>query len=1011
VAEDERLEMEGLPTDDTMRSDSDATPLDKQLVKAALFPRRASPARIGRYTVLGQIGRGGMGIVYAGYDDLLDRKIAVKVLHGERTVAARLRLLREAQALARLNHPNVVSIHDVGLIGEQVYLAMEFIDGQTFGAWRRAAPRSWREVLAVVLAAGEGLAAAHAKGLVHRDVKPDNIMVGADGRVRVMDFGLARTDDPAGERPELAGVLRGENALSVELTMSDAVLGTPAYMSPEQLLGAGTDARTDQFCLCMTAWEALYDQRAFSGDNFSELARRVIRGELTPPPAGRDVPAWLRRVLERGLRSAVGERYPDTPALLSALRADPTRRRRMVVGALSLVVAIAGGFGARHYLESRQVAACAAEGASIAEVWNDDVQRGLRAGLRASGVTYAETTAERVSPYFTAQADAWREARTEACLDARVRETTSEALHEQAAWCLDERRLEMAALIAELSRASATTAAKAVPAAAGLSRIDQCRDEHRLERLPPLPQDRAGVQSVRERLSRVDALRAAGSYDDALAAAGEALAAAEATGWPPLVVAARLRRGHLLGLTGKYAEAGVALEDAYFQAVEVGALELAATATAMLVYTVGYKQARHDEGRRWWRQAEVTLNVLGVGADDLRREEPLSHFALVHDAMGAYEQAKALHERALAIREQTLGRDHPAVADSLHNLGSVFNTIGAFEQAQQCQERALAIRERAFGPDHPVIAGSYNNLAAVQFSLGAYAEAGRLFRRALAVAEAAHGPDHPAVADFASNVANAYYMSGDYGSARPLYERAIAIQEKALGPEHPGLADPLNNFGNVLDATGDHAGAKAMYERALAIREKALGPEHPFVAESLSSLASVYTATGAYAQARAYNLRALAIREKALGPEHASVGESLHNLANVDFATGAHADARARYERALAIHEKAVGPDHPDVAYHLAGLAEVALAQGEPGDALAPAERAVKVRSDAAVPPELLAYARFLLAKALWGAPGGDRGRALALARQAHEAFRAAEGQDKLRAEAEAWVRDHGGEP
>ncbi|HEY0138718.1 MAG TPA: serine/threonine-protein kinase, partial [Nannocystis sp.] len=201
-------------------------PLEKQLTRRALFPGRVHPIQIGRFTVLSLLGRGGMGVVYACYDDLLDRKVAVKVLHGEATGAhASARLLREAQALARLGHPNVVAVHDVGVVGERVYLAMEFVDGQTLGAWVEATRPGWREVLRVILAAGEGLAAAHAKGLIHRDIKPDNIMVGGDGRVRVMDFGLAHGDGEAnGARPALSGgVTHGHDAVSAELTRTGAV--------------------------------------------------------------------------------------------------------------------------------------------------------------------------------------------------------------------------------------------------------------------------------------------------------------------------------------------------------------------------------------------------------------------------------------------------------------------------------------------------------------------------------------------------------------------------------------------------------------------------------------------------------------------------------------------------------------------------------------------------------------------------------------------------------------------
>ncbi len=398
--------------------DQQAALLDKQLVKRALFPRRAIPVRIGRFTVLGLVGRGGMGVVYACHDDLLDRKVAVKVLHSELTRGHASALVqREAQALAKLNHPNVVAVHDVGTLGERVYLAMEFVDGQTLGGWLKATRPGWREVLRVILAAGDGLAAAHEKGLIHRDIKPDNIMVGADGRVRVMDFGLAKAGSEASEtRPALvAGVSRGHDALAAALTRTGAWTGTPAYMASEQFLGEPTDARTDQFSLCATAWEALYGQAAFAGETLLPLASNVTSGKLTPPPAGSKVPAWLRRVLERGLRPAKQDRHIDTPALLMALRADPTRRpwtAGICAGAVTVLLAV---YGVHAAVQPRAVAACEAEGARIDGDWNDDTRAGLERSLLATGKAYAPMTFARTVPWFDRWADSWRAAATHAC--------------------------------------------------------------------------------------------------------------------------------------------------------------------------------------------------------------------------------------------------------------------------------------------------------------------------------------------------------------------------------------------------------------------------------------------------------------------------------------------------------------------------------------------------------------------------------------------------------------------
>ncbi|HEY0097284.1 MAG TPA: serine/threonine-protein kinase, partial [Archangium sp.] len=227
-----------------------------------------------RYVVLDPLGEGGMGMVYAAYDSVLDRKVALKLLPpGDADAgpeatsgSGRARLLREAQAMARLSHPNVVAVYDVHQHEAQVFMAMELVDGQTLLQWEREQPRGWRELLTAFLAAGRGLAAAHAAGLVHRDFKPTNVLVGKDGRVRVTDFGLARPHNAPAElgadtpAPD-TGPVKGHSLLELNLTQRGAVRGTPAYMAPEQFRGATADVRSDQFSFAVSLWEALHGER------------------------------------------------------------------------------------------------------------------------------------------------------------------------------------------------------------------------------------------------------------------------------------------------------------------------------------------------------------------------------------------------------------------------------------------------------------------------------------------------------------------------------------------------------------------------------------------------------------------------------------------------------------------------------------------------------------------------------------------------------------------------------
>jgi eukaryotic-like serine/threonine-protein kinase len=1054
--------------DDTLAATVPPAAIEATNDEAGARPARDILGRgdvVGRYVVLSKLGAGGMGVVYAAYDPELDRKVALKLLlpaagGGGDGRDGRARLLREAQALAKLQHPNVVTIHDVGTHDDRVWLAMEFVEGRTLSQWRTETPRRWAEVLDVLVHAGRGVAAAHGADLLHRDLKPDNIMVGTDGRVRVMDFGLARTreedaneDGEKKEAPMLDSVAHPKlEALELRLTQTGALMGTPVYMAPEQLGSGRLGPATDQFSYCVMLWEALFGTRPFSGSSFVELAVAVLGGKRAPPPRGVRVPTWLRRVLERGLVVEPAQRWPSMDALLEALtRGQEKARLRRAIGVVGALGLCAASFAGWHELDRRsRMAACEAAGSTIAEVWNDDAREELRAALVGTGVSYANVTADKVMPWLDDHATEWQTARTQSCLDAEVHRTWDEDLLGRSLWCLDERRMQLEAMLTELARGNTKAVESAVEAVAGLDRIDPCREQDLLGRMPTPPaEQRDEVRAVRAELSRVNALRSTGAYDEGLTVARAALAGAEVVAWPPLVAEARLALGDLLGRTGAYAEAEEALEAAYFEAAKADAAEVATATAQKLVFTVGVRLARHAEGLRWSRLAEVPLASLPDVAQ-LQEATSLNNLAGVHYARGSYAEAKVLHERALAIKEQTLGPEHPDIATNLNNLGVVHHATGSHAEAKALFERALAIKEQALGPEHPAVAASLNNLASSHRTTGAYAEAKALHERALAIWEQALGPEHPNVATSLANLANIHEATGSYAEAKALQERALDIREQALGPDHPDVATSLNHLANVYLATGsdaearalyeralsiweqvlgpDHpnvatslsnlavihrttgsyAEAKALHERALAIREQALGPDHPDVASSVAGLGIVHHATGSYAEAEVLHERALAIRERALGPEHPDVASSLAGLGIVHHATGSYAEAEALYERALAIQEQALGSQHPDLASSLVGLARIALARGRAADAIVLAERAVKVVEHGSGPARDVASARFVLARALWDASGRERPRALAVAEQAREAYREA-GNAKATelAEVAAWLRAH----
>ncbi|EDM77015.1 serine/threonine protein kinase with WD40 repeats [Plesiocystis pacifica SIR-1] len=304
----------------------------KARVLEALFDEPAPAVKVGRFSIVRKLGSGGMGVVYMAYDEQLDRRVAVKLLRTAGTdTTGRARMQREAQAMARLSHPHVVTVYEVDAHEGQLFVAMEYVEGQDLRAWLEAAERGWGEVLAVFRQAGQGLAAAHDAGLAHRDFKPDNVLVGRDGRARVADFGLAHAlEGEAGGAQPSAPADASSSALELALTRTGALVGTPAYMAPEQYAGQRGDARSDQFAFCVALWEGLAGQRPFSGRSLAELSEAIVGGELeaVPERAREQVPEWVFAALRRGLAVDPGARWPSMAALLEVLANDPQARRR-----------------------------------------------------------------------------------------------------------------------------------------------------------------------------------------------------------------------------------------------------------------------------------------------------------------------------------------------------------------------------------------------------------------------------------------------------------------------------------------------------------------------------------------------------------------------------------------------------------------------------------------------------------------------------------------------------------
>jgi len=923
---------------------------------------------IGRYVIVNKLGAGGMGVVYAAYDPELDRRVALKLLHAADTGATRTtghrRLLREAQAMAKLSHPNVVTVHDAGEHAGRVYLALELVAGTTLREWEKAEPRTWRACVDIFAAAGDGLAAAHAKELVHRDFKPDNVMVSVGGRVRVMDFGLAR---PACSQP--CGASTSHAApLSVLASGAGLLAGTPAYMAPEQYAGLDVGPAADQFAYCVSLWEALYGERPFKGDDLADLALNVIEDRRRPPPSNAKVPAWLRRVCDRGLAHHPDDRFENMSALLRGLRRGQNRARvRRIGGAVFAVTAAIGAVALSERIErANAVEVCDATGAEIDEVWNDARRAELDQAIQSSGFSYAEQTAARVSAWLDTYAADWSSSRVEACLNATVERKWSARTLDHAAWCLDERKQAVDALVARLSTGAGASVQGAVHAVVALSRVEDCLNEEALEsRLAPPDEDRIAVLQVRMALAAAVAADRTGAYASGLEIARKALRDAEVIGWPESSAASRLTLGQLHRSTGDFDEAEALLQRAFFDASRAKIPAVAGRAAVALTSLVGARLQRGDEGLRWSLHAEIAL----AGLPDplqLQAASLLSARARVHWARGDSAEALPLLQEALSIQERALGPAHPGLANALNALGNTLAAMARHHDAQAAYERALSIREEALGTEHPGVASILANMGALLQSRGDGEHALTWHERALAIRERAFGPDHIDVAVTINNIAGIARSDGDFSRAEPLYRRALAIHEKVHGPDHPSTAVCLSNLAVVRKARGALAESEALQERALAITERALGPDHPNVAGILQALAWVRIAQGRGSESVPMLQRALAIREKLFGAKHPELVGVLTSLGSAAHATRAHATSRAAFERALSIWTEA-GDGGAVLGLCHFGVARAALEMGDRDGAHEHAEKAVPLMKHGGSRPARLGAALFVLAKTLRG--------------------------------------------
>ncbi len=949
---------------------------------------------VGRYMVLDFLGAGAMGVVHSAYDPELDRKIALKLVRAssldpELAREGRARLLREAKTMARVSHPNVVAVHDAGTYGSRVFVAMELVEGVTLRKWLQQA-RPWREVLDMFVQAGRGLAAAHAAGLVHRDFKPENVLIDARGRVRVTDFGLARAgmspDAPPEPSPPEAfpsGPLDKASSPDATLTVTGQRVGTPAYMSPEQHAGQPTGPQADQFSFCVALYEGLYGQRPFPGDSVEVLVSSLASGKIAGAPAGANVPPWLRRVLLRGLSFAPGERYPSMDALLEALTARPRRVRRSWLSAGVAIALLAAG--AAVSLRPDRGELCRGAERKLAGSWDGERKGAIGKLFLTAGLPSAADTWVRTQQAVDSYTRAWTAMHTEACEATRVRGEQSDEVLSLRMLCLDRRLTEVKALAQVLGEGSpdAQLLANAVKATQGLTPLEGCADVAALKAQYPPPADpasRAKVDELRARLAEARALHEAGKGGRDVQKMERIVADARTLGYPPVLADSLFLLGAFQEKAGDSHASEQTLYEAIIAAETARDNRMVTRLWITLIHVVGARLGRHEQGLLLEKPALAALARLGD--DSGMRGALLGNIGNVLFSQGKLEEALEFHKQSLAFQEKAFGPRSHRAAILLNNVAVDHMNLGQPEEAAVHLERSLEIRRELFGPRHPEIAVLLNNLGALRADQNRHHDAMASLREALSIREEVLGPKHVQYATTLNSLARTLCELGRFSECEPMHRRAVNILETALGPKDLDLSWALVTLAEALSAQGRYAEACGFARRSVALAETATRPDDASLGEPLRALATCLEGVGQRDRAMAALRRAASLRAGAarvLRRERAlalvAIGKALEGKRQ-------HHQALARYEEALkALPEKA-----PERWAPLREMGEMYLGLGQPWKARELLERALVLREGTGGDPRDFPELRFALARALWAARH-EPIRALTLAEDAKEGY------------------------
>lgn len=975
-------------------------------------PAFIPPQRVDRYVLGRMLGAGGLGIVFEAWDPKLERHVAVKLVRNRRRraeVRGAERFLREAQALARLSHPNVVGVYGVGTCedGKTVYVVMEHVGGQTLRTWGDESTRTPEALLDVFCAAARGLAAAHAAGIVHRDFKPDNVMVDEDGRVRVLDFGLALMgehgtdssglDSLSGSTPAV-----GESSMDGRLTEVGLVMGTPVYMSPEQHLGRPVSPASDQYSFCVAFLRMLWQGRkVFAGRTPREMAIAKARGRVEPRPEVVGAPRWLEAVLIRGLQPEPDDRWPSMDALLAALegRGEGTRWG-VVAGVVGLVTAAVAGLA----LSTPTERDCAQGSRRMDTAWNREAREEASEAIVGSVGSRGAGVVERLEGQLDADVEAWRSAYLNTC-DAHAAAQIDDGMFDRRMSCLRKRAAQRERLISEAA-VDSDQASRIPEALLQLDAIPACVDDEALAQagvLWPLPDDpgrRAEAEAARELLTQISELSRAGKFEAAQEVFTHVTPRIMALGFDPLVAELRYTQAQVSAEQGDRDRAAELYEDALAAAEACGHDFVAAGVASDLVFLYSTAFRRFEDAERLMAHANALMERAGQPSQ-LKRK--LAHSSMsFYSRQQRYEEALGVMEAVLPERAPQTVRERYAYSISLNNLALLHMRTGDDRRAEGLLVEALALREEALGADHPKLGTLHLNIAKAMAKNGKYTDAEPHLTLSISLLSA-FGADNLAVARpfIARGVVRK--KQGRFAEARTDYERALELARAGGRVQMEALV--LANLGNLEKRSGNLDRALERHVEALAMREAELGPDHLDVAASYGDIGSLYRRMERFDEAWGQLDQELSIKRKALKDDHPKLVSTYQRRANLALDQENYAGARAELEHAFRIVERH-GVQNTAAAASFLSLGRAELEEESYDNAIRAYREGLRRYEASTKSPGTLGGARLGLAKALWAS--GDHAAARDALSRARVELReggpgVAEELDELEAIATSW--------